>query len=113
MPGWIWNRPCGCLPSPTPILRTARERTPPRRPAIPSTVGCRAADYCRDEHRMGVLPVMRNDAETAVDGAEHERFATVLPGLFLGVLGEYVPEPWYDAAVDLLSRGAAPKLWAS
>jgi Arc/MetJ-type ribon-helix-helix transcriptional regulator len=56
---------------------------------------------------------MRNDAETAVAEAEHEMFAIVLSELFLGVFGEYVPEPWYDAAVEMLSRGAAPKLWAS
>ena len=56
---------------------------------------------------------MRNDAETAVNEAEHEMFATVLSELFLGVFGEYVPEPWYDAAVEMLSRDAAPKLWAS
>lgn len=56
---------------------------------------------------------MRNDAETAVNEAEHEMFATVLSELFLGVFGEYVPEPWYDAAVEMLSRGAAPRLWAS
>ena len=56
---------------------------------------------------------MRNDAETVVDEAEHEMFATVLYELFLGVFAEYVPAPWYDAAVEMLSRDAAPKLWAS
>ena len=56
---------------------------------------------------------MRNDADNAVVDAEHEMFATVLSELFLGVLGEYAPQEWCDAAVDRLSRGAAAKLWAS
>jgi hypothetical protein len=40
-------------------------------------------------------------------------FADVLTELFLGVLAEHRPQPWFDTAVDWLSRGAAPKLWAS
>ncbi|HEU4558704.1 MAG TPA: hypothetical protein VFS20_12680 [Longimicrobium sp.] len=56
---------------------------------------------------------MRNDADNAVVEAEHEMCAAVLSELFLGVLAEYAPGDWYDAAVDRLSRGVAPKLWAS
>ena len=56
---------------------------------------------------------MQHDAESAVSDGEHAMFAAVLSELFLGVLAEFAPQDWYDAAVDRLSRGAAPKLWAS
>jgi hypothetical protein len=56
---------------------------------------------------------MHDDADSAVTDAEHEMFAGVLSELFLGVLADYEPQGWFDAAVDLLSRGAAPKLWGS
>jgi Arc/MetJ-type ribon-helix-helix transcriptional regulator len=59
------------------------------------------------------LPRMQRDADAAVTDAEREMFAGVLSELFLGVLADYEPQEWFDAAVDLLSRGAAPKMWES
>ncbi|HEU4561773.1 MAG TPA: hypothetical protein VFS20_28370 [Longimicrobium sp.] len=55
---------------------------------------------------------MQRDADAAVTDAEHEMFAGVLSELFLGVFADYESREWFGAAVDLLSRGAAPKLWA-
>ena len=56
---------------------------------------------------------MQSAAESEVVAAEHEMFAQGLAALFLGVLSGYKPRAWYDTAVHRLSRGAAPKLWAS
>jgi len=56
---------------------------------------------------------MENGFEAEAIAAEHEMFADVLSELFLSVLGEHQWQPWFDAAVQRLSRGAAGPLWSS